>query len=206
MALEFKFNFKDLIALDNDLKASERAIPIIAQKVLRAQLTPLRNELRGVIPRDTGRLARHFNFTIRRTKGQVTARFGFLLNKRVSASTAISANVLQKGSAMPRKGRYLWIPVRDNRNADGSPRITPRQLIDAGGFIATSASGNKIAFRRFGKTVVPAFILRTFLRLTRPPLPIDAKIEKAAPEIADDITETIAQVIEAKKKVEALGG
>lgn len=196
-----RFNFAQLKDLDDDFKASEKAIPIIAQKVLKAQLGPLRSELRGMIPRATGRLQRSFGFSIRRTKGNVTARFGFLLNKRVSASTAIAANVLQAGGAHPRKGKYLWIPFRQNRAADGSALTTPRQLIDAGGFIAVSKSGNKIAFQRSG---VPAFVLKTFVKLSRPPVPIEQRTEAALPQITGDIEDTIGAVIEAKKTAQSV--
>jgi hypothetical protein len=197
--MQIKFSFKDLIDLDNDLEASKKAIPLIVMRTLRAQLAPLRNQLRSLIPRTTGRLARSFGYSVRRKGSIVTAQFGFLLNKRISASAAIAANVLQAGGARPRKGAYLWIPLPPIRNADGSAQVTPRQLISAGGFVATSQAGNKIAFFPNG---LPAFILKTFVKLSRPPLPIEQRIEAEAPEIASGIEESIASVIEAKRAAE----
>lgn len=193
--MEIKFNFKDLIAFDNDLEASKRAVPIINQRVLKDRLTPLKNQLRGLIPRTTGKLARNFGQTVRRKGQRVTAHFGFLLNRRVSASTAIAANVLQAGGARPRKGAYLWIPLPQNRTSDGSALTTPRQLIDAGGFIATSGAGRKIAFLPGG---LPAFVLQTFVKLG-PPLPVAETVERELPIITGEIEEAIAATIAARR-------
>jgi len=203
MAIGLKFNFKDLISLDNDLEASKKAIPVIAAKVLTARLRQLRAEMRPQIPKGrTGALRRSFSFpTIRPSRsspGTVRTNFGFMRGRAISAGTAIAANVLQKGGATPKKGKYLWIPLSSNRNADGTAMNSPRDLIAAGGFVAVSKAGNKIAFLRSG---IPAFILKQFVRLPAPPVPIEARLERAAPEIAADITETIAQVVEAKKTV-----
>jgi len=199
-----KFNFSQLQGLDRDLESSAKSIGVIASKVLTLQLRQLRSEMRPQIPRAKGALRRSFGFWVRRDRsgqGNVTAKFGFMFSKRVSASTAVAGNVLQAGGAHPKKGKYLWIPIGSNRNADGSASTSPRDLISGGGFVATSKAGNKIAFHRSG---MPAFTLKTFVKLSAPPLPIEARIERQAPEIAKDITESIAQVIEAKRKVESL--
>lgn len=199
--MEIKFGWKDLQDLDNDLLASTKAIPIIALKTLRQQLAPIRNQMRALIPRTTGRLARSFGYSVRRKGSMVTALFGFMTGAKVSASAAIAANVLQAGGARPRKGAYLWIPLPPLRNADGSAQVSPRQLLNAGGFVAMSKAGNKIAFLPGG---LPAFVLKTFVKLSRPPLPVEQRIEAEAPEIASGIEESIASVIEAKRKVQEL--
>jgi len=201
MATGLKFNFAQLKGLDEDLTASAKSVGVIASKVLTLQLRQLRTEMRPQIPRARGALRRSFGFWVRRGRGDqgnVTAKFGFMFNKRVSASAAVAGNVLQAGGAHPKKGKYLWIPIGGNRNADGSAATNPRELIAGGGFVATSKAGNRIAFHRSG---MPAFTLKTFVKLSAPPLPIEARIERQAPEIAKDITESIAQVIEAKKVV-----
>jgi len=196
---EIKFKFDQLADLDRDFQQSTKAVPLIIQRVLTAKLRELRGELRGFIPRTTGNLAKSFGFSIRRRRGLITARFGFISNKRTSANTSIAANVLQKGGATPKKGAYLWIPLGMNRNADGSAQLTPRQLIDSGGFVTISKAGNRIAFQRSGDRAIPAFILKSSVRLSRPPVPIEQRVEAALPEITDEIPETIRQVIEAKR-------
>ncbi len=199
--MELKFRFKDLEDLDRDFQASTKALPVIIAKVLTLKMRELRGELRSFVPRTTGNLARSFGFSVRRRRGLITAKIGFLSNKRVSASTAIAANVLQKGGATPKKGAYLWIPLGMNRNADGSAQLTPRQLIDSGGFVTISKAGNKIAFRRSGDQAIPSFILKTAVKLSRPPVPIEQRVEQALPEITSDIPEYIRTVIEAKRTV-----
>ena len=196
---EIKFKFKDLEDLDRDFRESTKAVPIIIQRVLTSKLRELRGELRSFIPRTTGTLVKAFGISVRRRRGVVTGRIGFFSNKRTSASTAIAANVLQKGGATPKKGAYLWIPLGMNRNLDGSAQLTPRQLIDSGGFITISKAGNRIAFQRSGDQAIPAFILKTAIKLSRPPVPIEQRVEQALPEITDEIPETIRQVIEAKR-------
>jgi hypothetical protein len=205
MAGELKFKFDQLADLDKDFQASTKSIPLIIQRVLTATLRPVVGELRSFIPRITGGLARMFGLSVRRRRGLVTARAGFLETKRVSASTAIAANVLQKGGATPKKGAYLWIPLGMNRNADGSAQLTPRQLIDSGGFVGISKAGNKIAFRRSGDQAIPAFVLKTAVKLSRPPVPIEQRVEAALPEITADIPLGIRQVIEAKRAAVNLG-
>jgi hypothetical protein len=199
---ELKFKFNQLEDLDRDFQSSTKVLPIIIAKVLTLKLRELRGELRSFIPRTTGNLAKSFGFSVRRRRGLVTGRIGFFSNKRTSASTAIAANVLQKGGATPKKGAYLWIPLGMNRNADGSAQLTPRQLIDSGGFVTISKAGNKIAFQRSGDQIIPAFILKTAVKLSRPPVPIEQRVEAALPEITSDIPEFIKQVIEAKRAVQ----
>lgn len=196
-----RFNFNQLKDFDDDMKASEKAIPLVAQRVLNRKLKPLRQELRAQIPRATGRLQRSFGYSVKRFKSRVSAVFGFMTGKKVSKSTAIAANVLQAGGAHPRKGKYLWIPLANNRAADGSAMISPRQLIEAGGFVAVSAAGSTIAFHQRGD---PAFVLRTFVKLSKPPLPIEQRMERELPAIISDIEETVGAALEVKKAIEKI--
>ena len=200
--MNIKFNFKDFEALDKDFEASKRAIPIIAQRVLNEHLRQLRSELRPQIPAKTGALRRSFGVSVRRRAALVTGRLGFFSGKSVTAGTAIAANVLQKGGASPRKGKYLWIPLPSNRAASGAALISPRALLDSGGFIARSAAGNMIAFAESG---IPAFVLKTFIKLSAPPVPIEARVEADLPQITGDIEEVIKAAMEAKKEFERGG-
>jgi len=194
-----KFNFKDLTDLSADLKESPRALSVIVQRVLSQQLRQLRREMGPLVPRGvTGRLRRSFGVSVRRkaSTGDVLATFGFMSGRRVSANSAIAANVLQKPGATARKGAYLWIPTRANTN------ISPRDFYSAENtFIRMSKSGNKIAFIRSGDSIVPLFILKRTVRLGAPPVPIDQRVEAELPTISEQIQTTIAQVIEARKKV-----
>ena len=200
--MNLKFNFKDFQALDKDFEASKRAIPIIAQRVLNEHLRRLRSEMRPQIPSKSGALRRSFGVSVRRRTALVTGRLGFFSGKGVTAGTAIAANVLQKGGATPRKGKYLWIPLPPNRAADGGGLMSPRQLLDSGGFVKRSAGGNMIAFTESG---MPAFVLKTFVKLPAPPLPIEGRVEGELPQITGDIEETIKGTIEAKKVFESGG-
>jgi len=205
MAGELKFKFDQLNDLDRTFQSSTKAVPIIIQRVLTLALRPVRDQLRSFIPTTTGRMAKSFNLSVRRRRGVITAKIGFLRNKRVSKNTAIASGVLQHGGATPKRGAYLWIPVSRNRLADGAAEVTPRQLIDSGhGFVKISKSGNKIAFLRVGDNAFPMFVLKTSVRQSRPPVPIEQRVEAALPEITDEIPETIRQVIEAKRAVSNL--
>ena len=197
--MNIKFNFKDFEALDKDFEASKRAIPIIAQRVLSEHLRQLRSEMRPQIPAKTGALRRSFGVSVRRKTALVTGKLGFFSGKGVTAGTAIAANVLQKGGASPRKGKYLWIPLPSNRQTSGAALVSPRQLLDSGGFIARSMAGNMIAFDESG---LPAFVLKTFVKLPAPPLPIEARVEADLPQITGDIEETIQAALEGKKAFE----
>lgn len=193
--IEWKFNYNQLKDLDRDMEASKRAIPIIVAKVLSPKLRELRNQLRALIPHATGKLARSFTHSVRRRQGLVSARLGFMTSGRVSASTAIAANVLQAGGAHPRKGVYLWIPLPPNRSADGSPLTSARDLLGAGGFIQTSKAGNRLAFNHAGQ---PLFVLKNFIKLSGPPVPVAERVQAELPEITQDIEQSIAQVLAAK--------
>jgi hypothetical protein len=205
MAGELKFKFKDLDDLDRDFQASTKAVPVIIQRVLTLTLRPVRDVLRSFIPTTTGRMAKSFNLSVRRRRGVITAKIGFLRNRRVSKNTAIASGVLQHGGATPKKGAYLWIPISRNRLSDGAAELTPRQLIDSGhGFVKISKAGNKIAFLRVGDDAFPMFVLKTAVRLSRPPLPIEQRVEGALPKISDEIPETIRSVIEAKRAISSI--
>src|SRR5262245_54252519 len=109
--MNFTFNFAEMKKLDSDLAGASKIVPQVAVKVLRETFTIIRNELRPLIPKQKGALQRSFGFSIRKTQQNVVGRVGFIVGKRVTANTAIAANVLQKPGARPKKGKYLWIPL-----------------------------------------------------------------------------------------------
>lgn len=203
--MEVKFSGNQLSDLNERFTESKKAVPIIVQRLLVLKLREKRNALRGSIPTASGRLRRSFGTSVRRNRAIVTAVLGFM-RKRTTAGTAIAANVLQKPGASPKKGRFLAIPLPANRNADGSPINTPRQVIDTGGFVKRSKAGNMILFRRAGKEIEPMFLLKTHIQFGAAPLPIEEAGEQAAKDVARDLPTAIAAILEAKNKaVEALG-
>jgi hypothetical protein len=199
--IPIKFNLKDIFDLDVDLKQSVKSLPVIVQRVLTIQLRQLRNEMRPLVARGTsGKLQRSFGSSVRRQRGNVLATFGFL-TKGVSGRTVVAGNVQQKGSATPRKAGFLWIPLPANQN------ISPRDFFNAQNtFIRTTTAGNKVAYIRSGDQIVPLFVLKKRVQLSRPPLPIEQKVEGQLPEIQADIVETIAQIIEARKAALSVDG
>lgn len=191
-----KFNVKDLQDLSEDLKASPRAIAPIGHRLLRLKLRELDREQTARIPRGaTGALRRSLGASLRlnRATGLVSAIYG-LLTKRVSARTIVAGNVLQKGQATPRKGKYIWVPLSTNKN------ITPREFFGAGGFVYTSRAGNRLAALR-GPDNIPInlFVLKPFVKRRAPPVPIEHGVEKKVQEFTQELPESIAQVIEARR-------
>lgn len=188
-----KFNFKDLVDLNVDIKQSPRSLAVIAQRVMRPHLVAIARELRSRIPRNTGQLARSLFSSVTRP-GKFTALGAVgLRTRRTPARTIVAGNVMQKGGATPRKRGYLWIPLRSNRD------VSPSDFFNAENtFIRTSHSGNKIAFIRQGNIAVPLFVLKKSVRFNVPPLPINERVESKLPEILEDIQDGVAQVIAAK--------
>ena len=197
MAVPIRFNFKDLADLNEDLKKSPRAASIIVQRVLSVALRRVRREQAPQVPRGaTGGTRRSLGVSVRRSRTQnaIIATYGFFRGRRVSARSAIAANVLQKPGAQARKSAYLWIPTSANQN------VTPRDFFAADNtFIRTTAGGNRVAFVRSGDDAIPLFILKRHVRLSAPPVPIDQRVESELPVITQEIQDTIAQVIEARK-------
>lgn len=200
-----KFNFKDIADLNEDIKASPRALSVIIQRVLSLQLRALRRELAPSIPRNTGKLARSFGSSVRRgkqNKGAIFAIFGFLLGKRISAATAIAGNVLQHPGASPSKKSRIWVPVLSNRSAAGGAQITPQQFFQLPHtFVRDTPSGNRIAFQRINDMLVPLFVLKRSVRLSAAPLPLESSVERKLPEITGDIEQAISQVLAARGEV-----
>jgi hypothetical protein len=197
--IPIRLNFKDIADLNEDLKASPRALTAIAQRVLSLRLRELRRELLPRVPRGrTGQLRRSFGASVRRQRasGGIRAVFGFLTGRRIPAGAVIAGNVLQKGSAVPRKRAYIWVPLQSNRN------VTPQDFFNAENtFIRMSRAGNKIAFVRSGGQAVPLFVLKPWIKPSAPPVPINEGVERKLPEITQDIQTMIAEVIAARRKV-----
>lgn len=198
MPPSIKFNFKNLEDLSTDFSRSVKSLPFIFQKVLVEHLRPIRQGLRGLMPRQTGALQRSFGYSVRRRRGVVTGSLGFFTNRRVPAHASIAANVLQKPGATPRKGQYLWIPIGSNRAGDGRANISPRDLL-TNGFVRQSKAGNMIAFQRQGDQPIPMFVLKRAIRFAQPPVPFESRVEAEVPRIIDDIPEFVAQVLEARR-------
>ena len=199
--IPLRFNFKDVADLNEDLRHSPKALNAIARRVLTLQLRKVRNELRPQVPVGMGKLRASLGSSIRKSKDSrgIWAVFGFLRSKKISASTAIAANVLQHPGATAKKRELLWIPTLNNRSAAGGAQITPTQFFAMPGtFISQTGAGNKMAFQRTGDTLVPLFVLKKSVRLSRPPLPIEARVEAAMPDLTADLQATFAQVLEAR--------
>lgn len=52
------------------------------------------------------------------------------------------------GTVVPKKSRYLWIPIAGNLTPTGAARITPREAIDRGGFFAKGVFFGKAITQR----------------------------------------------------------
>lgn len=191
-----RFDMKQLTDLSEDLRQSPKSLPIIVQRVLSLTLRGLAVSMRSLVPRGaTGALRRSLSASVRRQQGAVVGVFG-LLSSRRSGRTVVAGNVLQKGGAGINKRQYIWIPLPGNKN------VTPQDFFNAANtFIATSKSGNRIAFVRSGEgRAVPMFVLKKTVRFHQPPIPIQERVEAELPTITGDIQEGIAAVIVARQK------
>lgn len=195
--MKIRLNSKQLTDLTERFTQSKVAVPIIVQALLKDKLKQRRNELRPRIPTDTGALRNALNSWAHKRRSAVEAGLAFMRGKGITAGTAIASNVLQHPGANPKKGNYLWIPL--HRTAMG-PTISPRQLLDSGGFIKTSKAGNKIAFMRTGDDIEPYFILRKFVRFKEAPLPIAEAGTRVADETAKEIPMAVIAIIEGRQK------
>ena len=189
-----KFNFKDLVDLNEDIKQSPKSLPIIVQRVLSLQLRALAKEMRPLVQHGaTGALSRSFGASVTRRHGTVTGVLGFLTRRR-AARTIVAGNVQQKGMATPKRRLFLWIPLRSNRD------VSPQDFFNADNtFIRLSKAGNIIAFIRQGNIAIPLFLLRRVIRFSKPPVPIDERMDQRLPEILIDIQDSMGQVIAARR-------
>ena len=202
--LNLKFDLKQIDQLSEDFNNSKKALKIIIPRVLRDHLRPLKRGLSSQIPRKTGAVRKSFGYFVKKKGDAIVAVFGFLRGKKISQETAIAANVLQHGSHVtPKTGKYLWIPLPTNIMRGNQPIVTPRELIDAGGFIQKSKLGNLLAFSKTEIGVIPLFLLKTSLTVAPRLVPFDARVESEIPAINKDIEETTTQVIEAGKAARA---
>lgn len=192
--LSIRFNLKQLADLDEDLKKSVKSLPIVVQRALSLSLREVRREMVPLVPRGTtGQLVRSFGVSVTKKQGLVMGVLGFLTRRR-SGRTIVAGNVLQKGGAKPSRRPNIWVPLPSNRN------VTPRDFFNASNtFVRMSKAGNKIAFIRAGEGIVPLFVLKKSVKLSRPPLPISERIEEKLPDITESIQTTIGQVIAAKR-------
>lgn len=202
---ELKFSFKELAALDADLKGSQRAINVVIAKALQARLRGIHRRFRAQIPRSSGETRRTFFFTVKRDKQDrvgVRALLGFSNRRAVSKNAKIAANVLQHPGGAARRGAYLWIPIGANRIPGADAAITPSEFFNLGNtFIQTSKAGNRIAFTRDGDTIQPLFKLVRELRFAYPPIPFVQHLEVELPSILEEIPQTVSEVIAFKKTV-----
>lgn len=198
-----RFNFKDIVDLNADLKASPKALSAVVQRVTALHLRRLRAQMKPAVPRGaTGKLAASFGTSVRRRGANVSAVFGFLLGKRISASTAIAGNVLQRPGATARKREHLWIPALLNRAAGGGAIVTPAEFFARPNtFIRAVGGGKKMAFQRIGDSIIPMFVLQKSVSMRAQPLNLQSNVEGVVPEIIDDIKDTIHQVLAARGAV-----
>ncbi len=202
-----KFQFKDIIDLNEDLKQSPKALQVIVRTVLSRHLRKLRDSLKSRAPT---RAQRNLAFSVRKSKSieyATWAILGFLRSKRTSAQSAIIANVFQKGFAETgARGRYghrsaenIWIPL-----PAAGLNLTPSQFLAMPGtFIRRSHAGNKIAFQRSESgTLWPMFVLKQRINPpSSPPIDFEGEVLADLPETLGDIQQTIAEVLEARGAV-----
>lgn len=196
--IPLRFNFKQIADLNEDLKKSPRALAVISQRVMSLHLRGLRAKLRSAIPSTTGRLRKSFRSISkvdRRSKMTAVGSIGFVTGKGISRESAIAANVLQKPGATAGKKPFLWIPIGSNRTAAGA-QISPEQFFT----LPDTFVRNGVAFQRNEQGIIPLFVLRRHVQLSRPPIPIDQAVDAELPSILDDIAETVGQVITAREK------
>lgn len=78
------------------------------------------------------------------------------------------AGLMERGGTIrPTKSKFLWIPTEANMTPSGFPRVSPRQAIEAGGFISWKRGAVffsrplvKTARKNTVHGVVPLFVLK----------------------------------------------
>lgn len=93
------------------------------------------------------------------------------------------------GTITPKAGEYLFVPLPDALNADGTPRkLNPRQWQNT--FIAESRKGNLILFQRLGRKLTPLYALKRQVRV-RPRLGLVSQVKSDFPAFADRALEAL---------------
>lgn len=70
------------------------------------------------------------------------------------------AGILEHGGTVtPKNGKYLWVPILSNMTGKGVSRLSPKQAIDAGGFVLKRDGKNPLFCAVSGKQLEPLFAL-----------------------------------------------
>lgn len=172
------------------------AVPKTVAEVLRKNFRRASSETRPRIPVRTGAVKRLFSFSVKGgtdRKMNISGQIGFI-RKPANQHEAVIPNVFEKGATIvPKKGKFLWIPIGANVDAAGHAKERP--------FISTmvirTRAGNMIAFKRLasGETgpPEPMFLLRQ--QVTIPARPVIAPMEqKMVPAIERDVEDEIKKL------------
>src|SRR5262245_24231526 len=175
------------------------AVPKAIAGVLRKNFRQASSETRPQIPVRTGAVKRLFSFSVKGgtdRNANISGQIGFI-RKPANQHEAVAPNVFEKGAIIvPKKGKFLWIPIGSNVDAAGHAKSRPFIVKT---MVLRSRGGNLIAFRRLGPEEVgppePMFLLRQ--SVTIPARPIIAPMEqKMVPAIERDVEAEISKLSE----------
>ena len=84
---------------------------------------------------------------------------------RVFSAGVTYAPIQELGGVItPKRAKWLTIPLPPNMTPAGVTRLTAREVINKGGFFATSKKGNLLIFNRAGE---PQFVLKKKVRIPK---------------------------------------
>jgi hypothetical protein len=117
----------------------------------------------GAVPRKrSGRLGRAIEAVVkRRTKADVNAQVGVL-----NPAKAPYASVQERGGVMRAKSKLLTVPLPAALNSKGVQKFTART---ARRHFSSTYVANKVIYGMRGKTRVPLFVLKKYVRLRKRP-------------------------------------
>lgn len=138
-------------------------------RVMRAWTTTYLNNLKegrlsgNPINRRTGNLARDWTMRVDETPVGLVATVG-------THGLADKYAGLQEygGTITPKTSKWLWIPLKANLNGSGVAKLTPRQAIQAGGFISYKKNESPVFMgvtgskskRNTNFNTIPLYVLR----------------------------------------------
>lgn len=119
------------------------------------------------IKRRTGNLARDWTTSTTETPVGIVATV-----KTQGPSNAYAGLQEHGGTITPKNAKWLWIPTRENQTAKGVARLTPRQAIAQGGFIAWNKGPMffgvpqiKAQSKGMGPHIIPLFVLKKSVKV-----------------------------------------
>lgn len=171
-------------------KSLNKSMNDYAHVLSREMKTFIRDELDKLAERHSGPIT---------TDTTLATRTGTLVKSLKTAGTVTEAatiadvqaeirlpgqyKVQEYGGTVKPKNGYLFVPLPDALNPDGTPKkLNPRQWQDT--FIRESKAGNLILFQRVGRKLIPLYALKSQVRV-RPRLGLVSQVKADFPDFAD---------------------